>query len=121
MSYHALDRLSNRLAGGLAALGVKHGDRVAIVLPNVPQALIAYYGVLKLGGVAVFVNPLFSRDELVARIRDAGARVLIALSSYRGEVETIAAAAALECVVLTHFKTFMPFNRKLLYTLLEEQ
>ena len=121
MSYRALDRLSNRLANGLAALGVVHGDRVAIVLPNVPQALIAYYGVLKLGAVAVFVNPLFSRDELVARTRDAGARVLIALSSYRGEVEAIADAAGLEHVVLTHFKEYLPLKAKVLYTVLQEQ
>jgi long-chain acyl-CoA synthetase len=91
------------------------------VLPNLPQALIAYYGVLKLGGVAVFVNPLFSRDELVTRIRDAGARVLIALSSYRGEVEAIADAAGLTQVILTHFKAYMPAKRRLLYSLLEEQ
>jgi len=121
MSYVVLDRLSNRLAGGLAALRVQHGDRVAIVLPNVPQALISYYGVLKLGGVAVFVNPLFSRDELVTRIRDAGARVLIALSSYRGEVEAIADAAGLDSVILTHFKAYMSLKDKLLYTALEEQ
>jgi long-chain acyl-CoA synthetase len=121
MSYAQLDRLSNRLANGLAGLGVKHGDRVAIVLPNVPQALISYYGVLKLGAVAVFVNPLFSREDLVARIQDAGAKVLIALSSYRGEVEAIADAAGLEHVVLTHFKAFMSLKDKLLYTVLLEQ
>jgi len=121
MSYAMLDRLSNRLANGLAGLGVKHGDRVAIVLPNVPQALISYYGVLKLGAVAVFVNPLFSRDDLVARIQDAGAKVLIALSSYRGEVEAIADAAGLEHVILTHFKAYMSLKDRLLYTVLKEQ
>jgi len=57
----------------------------------------------------------------VERIRDAGARVLVALSSFRNEVEAIADAAGLECVILTHFKTFMPLKRKVLYTLLEEQ
>ena len=120
MSYRVLNRLSNRFASGLAKLGVAPGDRVAIVLPNIPQALIAYYGVLKLGAVAVFVNPLFSRDELVARIGDAGARTLIALSSYRGEIEAIADASMLERVVLTPFKSYLGLRRKALYTLLLE-
>ena len=120
MSYRVLNRLSNRFASGLAKLGVAAGDRIAIVLPNIPQALIVYYGVLKLGAVAVFVNPLFSRDELVARIRDAGARSLVALSSYRGEIEAIADAAQLERVILTPFKSGMNLRRWLLYTLLLE-
>ena len=121
MNYVTLDRLSNRFANGLATLGVTHGDRVAVVLPNVPQALIAYYGVLKLGGVAVFVNPLFSREDLIARIQDAGAKVLVALSSYRGEVEAIADAAGLDSVILTHFKDYMSIKDRVLYTLLREQ
>ncbi|MDB5807490.1 MAG: long-chain fatty acid--CoA ligase [Betaproteobacteria bacterium] len=121
MSYAALDKLSSRFAKGLAGLGVTHGERVAIVLPNIPQALIAYYGVLKLGAVVVFVNPLFSRDELGLRIRDAGARVLIALSSFRGEADAIADAAGLDSVILTHIKDYMGLKDRLLYGLLHQQ
>ncbi|HEY4372109.1 MAG TPA: alpha/beta fold hydrolase [Burkholderiales bacterium] len=120
MTYAQLERLSSRFARGLAGLGVRHGDRVAIVLPNIPQALIAYYGVLKLGAVVVFVNPLFTRDELCVRIRDAGARVLIALSSYRGEADAIADAAGLDCLILTGFKDYMGLKERLLYALLRE-
>ena len=115
ISYRLLDRLANRFAHGLAGLGVAHGARVAIVLPNIPQAVIAYYGVLKLGAVAVFVNPLFSREELVERLQDSGARVLVALTSLRGEIETIAGRAGLAHVVLTQFKAFMPLRQRLLY------
>ncbi|MFN0159671.1 MAG: alpha/beta fold hydrolase [Burkholderiales bacterium] len=117
ISYRALNRLSNRFASGLERLGVGHGERVAIVLPNSPQALIAYYGVLKLGAVAVFVNPLFSRDELVLRLQDAGARVLIALSSFRGEIEALAGAAGLTRVILTAFQAWLPWHKRILYTL----
>ena len=119
-SYRQLNGLSNRFANGLARLGVAPGDRVAIMLPNIPQAVIAYYGVLKLGAVAVFVNPLFSRDELVVRLADAGARVLIALSSYRGEIEAIAKDAGLARVILTPFKAMMGWRRKIAYTLLRQ-
>ena len=115
ISYRMLDRLANRFASGLASLGVAHGERVAIVLPNIPQAVIAYYGVLKLGAVAVFVNPLFSREELTERLQDSGARVLVALTSLRGEIEALAGRAGLAHVVLTQFKAFMPLRQRLLY------
>jgi len=120
ISYRQLNRLSNRFGSGLTALGIAPGDRVAIMLPNIPQALIAYYGVLKLGAVAVFVNPLFTRDELVARLADAGARTLIALSSYRGEIEAIAAGAGLTRVILTSFKAMMGWRERFMYSLLRE-
>jgi long-chain acyl-CoA synthetase len=118
ISYRALNQLSNRFGNGLAQLGVAPGDRVAIMLPNIPQALIAYYGVLKLGAVAVFVNPLFSREELVARLADSGARTLVALTAYRGEIEAISAAASLDHVVLTSFKSMMGLRRRLAYRFL---
>jgi len=120
ISYRMLDRLANRCAHGLASLGVKHGDRVAIVLPNIPQAVMAYYGVLKLGAVAVFINPLYSREELVERLQDAGAHVLIALTSLRGDIEAIAVRAGLTHVVLTHVKSWMGLRQRLLYTAREE-
>ena len=116
ISYRVLDRLANRFANGLASLGVARGERVAIVLPNVPQAVIAYYGVLKLGAVAVFVNPLFSREELVERLQDSGAHVLVALTALRAEIEAIADRAGLTHVVLTNFKSFMGLRQRLLYS-----
>ncbi|MBL8381953.1 MAG: alpha/beta fold hydrolase [Burkholderiales bacterium] len=118
ITYRQLNRAADRFANGLARLGVAPGARVAIMLPNIPQAVIAYYGVLKLGAVAVFVNPLFSRDELVARLTDAGARVLVALSSYRAEIAAIAAAAGLERVILASLRAMMGFTQRIAYSLL---
>ena len=115
ISYRLLDRLVNRFAHGLASRGVKQGDRVAIVLPNIPQAVIAYYGVLKLGAVAVFVNPLFSREELVERLQDSGARVLVALTSLRAEIELIAGRAGLAHAVLTGMTSYMGFRQRILF------
>jgi long-chain acyl-CoA synthetase len=63
----------------------------------------------------VFVNPLFARGELIERLNDAGARVLIALSSYRGEVGAIAGAAGLTRVILTAFQAWLPWHKRLLY------
>ena len=60
ISYRELDRLSNRFAHALTGLGIRRGERVAIVLPNVPQCVIAFYGALKSGAVAVMVSSLSS-------------------------------------------------------------
>jgi len=68
-----------RFASALKDLGVKKGDRVAFMLPNCPQMVIAYYGVLKAGGVVVACNPLYVGREIKHQISDSGARVMVAL------------------------------------------
>ncbi len=64
IGYRELDLLSNRFAHALRSLGVKRGDRVAIVLPNVPQCVIAFYGTLKAGAVVVLGSPLSAESEI---------------------------------------------------------
>src|SRR6266508_2470630 len=59
MSYRQLDQASDRFAAGLRNLGVRKGDRVALMLPNLPQSVVAYFGVLKAGGVVVNTNPTY--------------------------------------------------------------
>ncbi|MGX5358897.1 long-chain-fatty-acid--CoA ligase [Kocuria sp. KH4] len=71
LSYGALDDLSARVASTLAAAGIRPGDRVAMILPNVPHMPIAYYGILRLGGVVVPLNPLLSARELTYHFQDA--------------------------------------------------
>ena len=74
--YRELDRLSTRFAHALRGLGIKTGDRVAIVLPNIPQCVIAFYGALKAGAVVVFGNPLLQEQELHRQLRETEARRL---------------------------------------------
>src|ERR1700757_2741394 len=71
LSYEQLEELTNRLAHALAGLGVKKGDRVAVMLPNLPQCVIAYYGILKLGAVVVQTNPLYVERELEHQLNDS--------------------------------------------------
>src|SRR2546429_586822 len=78
LTYDHLDALSNQVAGGLRSAGVAPGDRVALLLPNVPQLPIAYYGVLKAGAVVVPVNGQVRAPEIAHVLRDCGARCLIA-------------------------------------------
>ncbi|NIN93645.1 MAG: AMP-binding protein, partial [Anaerolineae bacterium] len=67
---------------GLQRLGVRKGDRVMLLLPNMPQAVIAYYGVLKTGAVVVLSNPLFDEAALAYQVRDSGAETLVTISAF---------------------------------------
>lgn len=81
MTYRQLGDQVARAAEGLRRLGVHAGDRVAILLPNCPQHLIAFYAVLRVGGVVVEHNPLYTAPELERLFEDHGARVAIAMDS----------------------------------------
>lgn len=72
---------ANRVACGLKALGYGRGDRIGLFLPNVPHYVAAYYGILKLGAVAVNFSPLYTVDELAAQVADSGTRLLFTLSA----------------------------------------
>ncbi|MBN9215016.1 MAG: long-chain fatty acid--CoA ligase [Microbacterium sp. SCN 70-200] len=78
VSYRELGDRVARIATGLRGLGVKAGDRVALIMPNAPQHVIAFYAVLRLGAVVVEHNPLYTRDELEVQFRDHGATIVVA-------------------------------------------
>jgi long-chain acyl-CoA synthetase len=94
LSYAQLDELSDRVAAGLAAAGVAPGDRVGLQLPNIPQFVIAYFGILKAGGVVVPMNVLLKAPEIEFQLRDSGARVLITFGALLDESAKAAEAAA---------------------------
>ncbi|HLL58724.1 MAG TPA: long-chain fatty acid--CoA ligase [Allosphingosinicella sp.] len=71
----------NRVACGLAAMGVTKGDRVGLFLPNVPHYVAAYYGALKCGATIVNFSPLYTAEELEAQVEDSGTRILFTLSA----------------------------------------
>ena len=77
MDWRTMDRLANRFAHGLLALGIKPGEAVMLALPNIPSWIIAYYGILKMGGVAVLTNASTDKETLFARIADTKAVMLI--------------------------------------------
>ncbi len=82
------------MAAGLAAVGVAPGDKVGLQLPNIPQFVIAYFGILKVGGVVVPMNVLLKAPEVEFQLRDSGARILITFSAFLSESAKAAEAAA---------------------------
>ena len=77
MTYSRLHEAAERFAEALRLRGVKPGQRVAVMLPNIPQTVIAFWGIMKAGAVAVMINPLYMEKELLHHFNDAGAEVLV--------------------------------------------
>ena len=81
ITYAELDSLSDQFAGALAKLGVKKGDRVAVFLPNTPQFVIAYFGVLKIGAVLTTISSLHKEREVEYQLSDSEAETIIVLDA----------------------------------------
>jgi long-chain acyl-CoA synthetase len=90
LSYAQLDELSDRVAASLGTAGLTPGDRVGLQLPNIPQFVVAYFGILKAGGVVVPMNVLLKAPEIAFQLDDSGARALI---TYGGILDESAKAA----------------------------
>ncbi|ADU50600.1 AMP-dependent synthetase and ligase [Thermaerobacter marianensis DSM 12885] len=117
ITYAQLNHAADRFARALVQRGVKPGDRVALMLPNCPQFVIAYYGTLKAGGVVVNHNPLYTAPELEFQLNDAGCRVLVALDMTYPTVQKVRPRTRLETVILTRINEYMPALLRLLYPL----
>ena len=115
LSFSELDELTTRFALGLRALGVSPGDRVAIMLPNSPQAIIGYYGALRAGAVVVQTNPLYVPREIEAQVVDSGSETIIALDLFHPRILSIKERTPLKRVILTSIRDFLPPLRRLLY------
>jgi long-chain acyl-CoA synthetase len=97
ISYDLLDAATARVAGLLAGSGIGRGDRVGVMLPNVPHFPIAYYGILRLGAVVVPMNVLLKRREIAYYLDDSQASTLLAWDGFAVEAEAGAALAGVDC------------------------
>src|SRR5881398_832544 len=121
LSYGELNGLSDGFAAWLAARGVVKGDRVALIMPNCPQVIIAQLGVWKAGAVVVPLNPLSSEEELAHALAGTGARAAVVLSRFYHKIKHLQPGTALEVVIATNIKEFLPPGLRLAYTLLKER
>jgi len=121
LSYQELDSAVNRLASSLQRLGVEQGDRVAIIMPNCPQFVITFYGILRAGGTAVPCNFMYSASELEHQLADAGAEIACVLSPYYEKVHSVRSDAGIRHVIVTNIKDYFPPLLRLLFTLMKER
>ncbi len=121
LTYSELDALANQIAHALIGMGVQKGDRVALLLPNTPQFVASFYGILKAGGIVVANNPLYTAKELTYQLNDAGAETIITLSKMYPTIRKILPDTRLKNVIVTNIKEYMPFVLRTLFTFLREK
>ncbi len=101
ITFQEIELQTNQLANALIHLGVKQGDRVAFMLPNVPQSPLALFGILKAGAIVTPINPLFKQHELHHQLSSAGVKHLIALDLFHKVVEEGRKDTSVESVIYT--------------------
>ncbi len=117
ITYKALREKAELFAGALRRAGVKPGERVAVMLPNLPQTIIAFWGVLKAGAVAVMTNPLYMEKELVQNLSDAGASHMVLLDLLWPRVAALRERLPIRTFIVTGIADALSFPLNLLYRL----
>jgi long-chain acyl-CoA synthetase len=109
LTYRQLKEEAERFAGALASVGVGKGHRVGLVLPNCPQYVVAFFGIQRLGAVAVGNNPLYTRQEMTHQLTDAGIQTLIVLDVLYPTIGKIRDEVGLRQVVVTEIGDYLGF------------
>ena len=115
ITFGELDRLVNRFARALADLGVEKGDKVGMILPNLPQVVIADLAAQRIGAVTAMNNPLYTERELTDQLNDADVKVVVSLDLLQPRVMKIKPDTRVETVITCHINDYLPFPKKQLF------
>jgi long-chain acyl-CoA synthetase len=121
VTHGELERRSDAFAAALAGLGVAKGDRVALLLPNCPQFLIAELGAWKAGAVLVPLNPIYSEQELEGTLQRTGVETIVVLTLFYGRIKAVQPRTRLRRVIATNIKEYLPPLLRVLFTLAKER
>lgn len=121
MSYAEVQKLSDEFAAVLMEKGVKKGDRVALILPNCPQAIICRWGAWKVGAILVHLNPMYTDSEMEHALKDCGATVAVVLTPFYSQLKKLQPRTAVKLVIATNIKEYLPPVLKVLFTLVKEK
>ena len=117
ISYREMNALTDHMAAALVEMGVKKGDRVGIFMPNTPQFVIAYFGILKAGGVVVAVNPTYPVDEILTPVNDANIEVMFTLSRFYSKLQDVRKKSKLKKIIVSNIKETFPPLLKFIFTI----
>jgi long-chain acyl-CoA synthetase len=113
--YRELDNLADRFAQALLRMGIGKGSVVGLMLPNLPQTVIAFYGALRTGATVTMVNPLYVGPEIKQQVTDAGCETLLVLDQFYPRVEPLLRNTCLKRVIVTGVQDYLPWLKRLLY------
>jgi long-chain acyl-CoA synthetase len=114
LSFAQVDEASRALAAYLQSLGLARGDRVALMMPNIPQYPVAVAAVLRAGYVAVNVNPLYTPRELEHQLKDSGAKAIVIVENFASTLQQVLAAVPTKKIILTALGDLLGFPKSLL-------
>jgi len=121
VSYGELERVTDAFAVSLAEMGVKKGDRVALLLPNCPQFIIAELGAWKAGATICPLNPMYTDGELEGPLINCGPETVVTLTLFYNRIKKIQVNTKLKRVIATNIKEFLPPLLRLFFTLFKEK
>jgi len=121
VTYKEMNALSDSIAAALVDMGVKKGDRVGIFMPNTPQFVMAYFGILKAGGVVVATNPLYTPPEIEHQASDAGIEVMFVMTNFYKTIKKAQPNTKIKKLIVTNLKEALPPLLRVLFTLAREK
>jgi long-chain acyl-CoA synthetase len=120
ITFAAMEKLVNQFANALVEIGVRAGDRVALLMPNIPQMAIAYYGTWRMGGVPVPNNPLYTDRELEYQLSDSGSTAIVTLDLFVPRIKALKSKTKIKIIISAHINDYLPFLKKRLFPILKK-
>jgi len=121
VTYREMSAITDHIAAALVDMGVKKGDRVGVFMPNTPQFVMVYFGILKAGGVVVATNPLYTAPEIEHQASDAGIEVMFVMTNFYNTIKKAQPKTKIKKMIVTNLKEALPPVLRVLFTLLREK
>ena len=121
ISYLELEKLVNQFGRALMEGGVREGDKVAMLLPNIPQIVVANYATFRIGATAVMNNPLYTERELEYQLNDSDSKILVTLDLLLPRALRLQGKTKIETIITCHINDYLPFPKKQLFPIVKKQ
>lgn len=121
VTYQEMNSITDRVAAALVDMGIKKGDRVGVFMPNSPQFVMAYYGILKAGAAVVATNPLYTPPEIEYQASDAGVEYMFVMTNYYETIKKAQPKTKIKKLIVTNLKESLPPVLRVLFTLFKEK
>ncbi|SIQ16584.1 long-chain acyl-CoA synthetase [Peribacillus simplex] len=121
LTFREVHESALKFAAYLKSIGLQKGERVAVMLPNCPQGVISFFGILMAGGVVVQTNPTYTERELEYQMKDSGAKIILAMDILFPRVAAVASRTDIEHIIVTAIKEYLPFPKNLIYPFIQKK
>ncbi|MCY9004503.1 long-chain-fatty-acid--CoA ligase [Peribacillus frigoritolerans] len=121
LTFREVHESALKFAAYLKSIGLQKGERVAVMLPNCPQGVISFFGILMAGGVVVQTNPTYTERELEYQMKDAGAKMILVMDILFPRVSAVASRTDIEHIIVTAIKEYLPFPKNLIYPFIQKK